>query len=70
MRTEWTKKEDMVSLGIVKLQPLTEMTSGELQMPNLNVNFFQIHSAETVDGCFTIQEYAIICMYMQNVHAK
>lgn len=48
MRTEsGQKNEDMVGLGIVKLQPLREVKCFELQMSNSNVNFFQIHSAKT-----------------------
>ena len=74
MRTERVdKKEDMVSLGIVKPQPLREMTCSELQMSNFNVNFFQIHSAVrlSVGGClYYTREHTVICMYMQNVHAK
>lgn len=64
--------EDMVGLGMVKLQPLREMTCLELKMLNFYVNFFQIHPAQrdSMAVFYYTRVHTVICMYMQNVHAK
>lgn len=41
-------------------------------MSNFNVNYFQIHSAvrQSVAVFYYTRVHTVICMYMQNVHAK
>lgn len=58
----------MVSLGIVNLQPLKEMTRFGLKMSSFYVNFFQIRSArETSNGCVSLYKSTHSNLY---VHAK
>lgn len=65
---DWTKKEDMVGLGIVKLQPLREIKCFELQMSNSNVKFFSYPlSDDLVNGCVLLYKSTQSNLY---VHAK